>query len=177
MRCVGVRDELSDKGGVGVRLRPPRQAVDRRSVGWWRTQWLLATAAPVLVLGLLGWLIEPARFWLLLPAMVIAVPGLLASALLPPWWYRMHRWEITDEAVYVRTSWLWTEARIAPLSRIQTVDTLRGPVQRLFGLATLTVTTASAKGALRIPGLAEDEAVEMAHRLARITQATPGDAT
>ncbi|WAL95418.1 PH domain-containing protein [Streptomyces sp. Je 1-369] len=160
-----------------LRLRPPRHPLDRRAVAWWRTQLLLTVAAPVAVLGLLGALIAPARFWLLLPAVVIAVPGLLVGVLLPLWWYRVHRWEVTDNAVYVRTGFFWMEGRIAPMSRLQTVDTMRGPVQRIFGLTTVTVTTASARGALKVKGLDHATATELAERLALVTQATPGDAT
>jgi membrane protein YdbS with pleckstrin-like domain len=151
--------------------------LDRRAVRWWQTQWLALVVPPVLVLVLLGILITPARFWLLLPAVVIAVPGLLVSVFLPLWWYRVHRWEVTDSAVYVRTGFLWQEWRIAPMSRIQTVDTVRGPLQQVFGLASVVVTTASAKGAVRIEGLDHEVAAELAEQLTQITGATPGDAT
>ena len=160
-----------------VRLRPPRNTLDRRAVGWWRAQWLLLTAVPVLVLGLLGAFIGSARFWLLMSAAVMAVVGLACAVLFPLWWFRTHRWEVTGEAVYVRTGVVRQEWRIAPMSRIQTVDTVRGPLEQLWRLATVTVTTASAKGAVRIEGLDHEVAAELAERLTRITQDTPGDAT
>ncbi|MFJ2112794.1 MULTISPECIES: PH domain-containing protein [unclassified Streptomyces] len=163
--------------GTGVRLRPPNNTLDRRAIGWWRTQWLLLTVVPVAVLAVLGALIAPARPWLLIPAGVLAALGLLCTALLPAWWYRVHRWEVTDEAVYVRTGFFWQEWRIAPMSRIQTVDTVRGPLEQLFKLSTVIVTTASSKGAVHIAGLDHELAAELAERLTHITRATPGDAT
>ncbi|MFF8552335.1 PH domain-containing protein [Streptomyces sp. NPDC015501] len=163
--------------GAAVRLRPPRNTLDERAVGWWRTQWLLLTAAPVVPLAVLGTLIGPARFWLLLPAAVLAAAGTAAAVLLPLWWFRTHRWEVTEDAVYVRTGFFRQEWRIAPMSRIQTVDTVRGPLEQLFRLATVTVTTASAKGAVRIAGLDHEVAADLARRLTRITRETPGDAT
>ncbi len=164
-------------GTGAVRLRPPRNRFDRRVVPWWRVQWLLLVLPPVLVLVLLGVLIEPARFWLFLPAVLIAVPGLLAALFLPGWWYRVHRWEVTDSAVYVHTGYFWQEWRVAPMSRIQTVDTVRGPLQQAFGLSTVVVTTGSAKGAVKIEGLDHEAAAGLAEQLTRITGATPGDAT
>ncbi|MDQ0983828.1 PH domain-containing protein [Streptomyces sp. V2I9] len=163
--------------GAAVRLRPPRNTLDERAVGWWRTQCLLLTAAPVVPLAVLGALIAPARFWLLLPAAVLAAAGTAAAVLLPLWWFRTHRWEVTRDAVYVRTGFFRREWRIAPMSRIQTVDTVRGPLEQLFRLATVTVTTASAKGAVRIAGLDHEVAADLAQRLTRITRDTPGDAT
>ena len=71
---------------------------------------------------------------------------------MPFWRYRVHRWEVTDDAVYTRTGWLWQEWRIAPMSRIQTVDTARGPLEQLFRLASVTVTTASARRPAQDPG-------------------------
>lgn len=132
---------------------------------------------PVVPLAVLGALIEPARLWLLLPAAVLAAAGTAIALLLPLWWFRTHRWEITEDAVYVRTGYFRQEWRIAPMSRIQTVDTVRGPLEQLFRLATVTVTTASAKGAVRIEGLDHEVAAGLAERLTRITCDTPGDAT
>ncbi|MCX4822281.1 PH domain-containing protein [Streptomyces sp. NBC_01142] len=161
----------------GARLRPPNNTLNKRVLGWWRVQLLLTAAVPVAVLAVLGLLIEPARLWLLVPAAVLAVLGLACTLLLPMWWFTVHRWEVTDEAVYVRSGAFWQEWRIAPMSRIQTVDTMRGPLEQGFRLATVVVTTASSKGAIKIEGLDHELAAELAERLTRITQATPGDAT
>ncbi|MFH8835781.1 PH domain-containing protein [Streptomyces sp. NPDC017868] len=164
-------------GEDAVRLRPPRNAVDERAVTWWRGRLLVTTAVPVAVLAVLATLIGPARSWLLLAAGTVAALGLACTAFFPAWWFRVHRWEVTDEAVYVRTGALWQEWRIAPMSRIQTVDTVRGPLEQALRLATVTVTTASSKGAIRIEGLDHELAAELAERLTALTRAAPGDAT
>ena len=72
---------------------------------------------------------------------------------MPQWRYRVHRWETSADAVYTQSGWFNQERRIAPISRIQTVDSHRGPFEQLFGLANVTVTTASAAGPLEIHGL------------------------
>ena len=113
------------------------------------------------------------------------VAGLVATAVvaaahatvMPQWRYRVHRWEVAPEAVYTRAGWLHQESRIAPISRIQTVDSERGPLEQLFGLADVTVTTASAAGPLSIEGLDRATAERLVDELTVAAQATRGDAT
>ena len=60
------------------------------------------------------------------------------------------------------------------MSRIQTVDYEEGAFARLFGLASVTVTTASAAGALAIVGLDKRLARELVEQLTRRADAVPG---
>jgi len=138
-------------------------------------QWVVTIviiAGPLLVLGIL---IERARIWFLLPTLIIVVAGLVAAVVQPRVSSRIHRWEVTDDAVYSRTGWLWQEWRAAPLSRVQTVDLVRGPLQQQFGLATVTVTTASAKGAVKVEALDAEQAELLVQRLTVLTEHSPGD--
>ena len=98
-------------------------------------------------------------------------------AVVPSWRYLVHRWEVTDTAVYTQTGWWARERRIAPMSRIQTVDHVEGAISRLFGLATVTATTASAAGALEISGLDKDVARRLVDDLTVKADAVEGDAT
>lgn len=118
-----------------------------------------------------------ARPWLAPPLWLMAFVTAVEVLVVPLWRYRVHRWETTDKAVYAATGWFVREWRVAPISRIQTVDTEAGPLQQLLGLATVTVTTASAQGPVRIAGLAKPTAVRVAEQLTEIAQVTEGDAT
>jgi membrane protein YdbS with pleckstrin-like domain len=115
-----------------------------------------------------------------LPWWVFALAGgahLAWAAVVPQWRYLVHRWEVTETAVYTQTGWWARERRIAPMSRIQTVDHAEGAVERLFRLATVTVTTASAAGALQISGLDRDVARQLVDELTLKADAVEGDAT
>ena len=143
-------------------LRDPRERVSPRArVMWWCTHAAgSAVLLGALVAGVL--LTETLRWWLVPPVAV----ALAAYAAVVPWWrYRVHRWEMTATAVYTQTGWWARERRVAPISRVQTVDLEQGAVARLFGLATVTVTTASAAGALAIPGLEDSLARELVDEL------------
>lgn len=160
-----------------LRLRPPRHRVSPRAVTWWTTQAILlaVTTLIVPVVGLIVW--PQARPWLVVVTLALAVLAVAYVLVMPRWRFRVHRWETTDDAVYTSTGWINQEWRVAPMSRIQTVDAERGPLQQLFGLSTVTVTTASAAGALRLEGLDHPLAVDLVDQLTKTTQATPGDAT
>jgi uncharacterized protein len=157
-------------------MRPPANQVHPRAVLWWTLQsavfWVIVLAG----LGT-GLYFADAPGWFV--AITVGVAVIAAADLLiePRLQFRLHRWEVTDQAVYVQHGVLVREWRIAPLSRVQTVDSERGPLQQSLGLATVTVTTASASGPLKIRGLDRDEAAALVDRLTAITEATPGDAT
>ncbi|GAA4620865.1 PH domain-containing protein [Actinoallomurus vinaceus] len=161
---------------AGLTLRPPRNRVERRAIGWWTAQSSLFALPVPIVFAILFLCIPPARTWFAWCLVGTLVPGLVYMAVMPVWRYRVHRWETTDEAVYASSGWLWQRWRVVPLSRVQTVDSLRGPVQQLFGLSGITVTTASTAGAVKIKGLDHRVAADVVQHLTRCTQATPGDA-
>ena len=114
------------------------------------------------------------RWWMVAIAAVLVAVSVLV---VPQWRYLVHRWEVTATAVHTQTGWWSRERRIAPMSRIQTVDYAEGPVERLFGLASVTVTTASAAGALSIAGLRRDRARQLVDELTLRADAVEGDAT
>jgi membrane protein YdbS with pleckstrin-like domain len=110
--------------------------------------------------------------------LVLYVVVAIAYVVAMPWVrYRVHRWESTDDAVYTQTGWLSRERRIAPMSRVQTVDYEQSAVGRLLGLASVTVTTASAAGPLSIQAIDKEVADQLVADLTRRTEAEAGDAT
>jgi membrane protein YdbS with pleckstrin-like domain len=122
-------------------------------------------------------LFGPVRPWLGPLLWVATAIFAVNLVFMPTYRYRIHRWETTDRAVYALTGWLWREWRIVPVSRIQSVDTVQGPLERLLRLATISVTTASREGLVKIEGLDEAVAESAVRRLGEITQDTAGDAT
>jgi hypothetical protein len=135
--------------------------------------WILPVAAQVI-----WFLVHPTPGWL--HAVVAAVTVVLMAlhlGVVPVWRYRVHRWEISPQAVFTRTGWLVQQRRIAPISRVQTVDTYRGPLDRLFGLANVTVTTASSAGAVHIVALDTDVADRVVEQLTDIAALGAEDAT
>jgi membrane protein YdbS with pleckstrin-like domain len=128
---------------------------------------------------LLGWVVvDPdRRIWQVAVAVVAVPMATLTAIAVPRWRYRVHRWEVTDDAVYSRSGWLTQESRVAPISRVQTVDTERGPLERILDLSTVTVTTASSAGAVHISLLDRAVAEQTVTRLTETAARHRGDAT
>ena len=157
-------------------LRDPAERVSPRARLMWTVEAIvnsLFTLGLYVVVGLL-WDPVPFSWWAVVGLGVLMLAYVL---LMPRWRYAVHRWEVTETAVYTQTGWWSIERRIAPMSRIQTVDYVEGVFSRMFGLATVTVTTASAAGALEIAALDRTLARELVERLTRRADAVTGDAT
>ena len=105
--------------------------------------------------------------WLLWTSAALVAAGGLHVSVMPRWRYRVHRWEVTPQAVYTQAGWFTVERRVAPVARIQTVDSERGPLEQLFGITKVTITTASAAGPLKIHGLDAATAARLADELTR----------
>nr|WP_232327975.1 PH domain-containing protein [Kibdelosporangium sp. MJ126-NF4]CEL15544.1 transmembrane protein, distant homology with ydbS [Kibdelosporangium sp. MJ126-NF4]CTQ98210.1 transmembrane protein, distant homology with ydbS [Kibdelosporangium sp. MJ126-NF4] len=159
---------------MNVYLRAPRNRVSPRAVRWWFTRTALIVLPLPCVLLVLFALLPPARpvfGWL---TVAFAVPALAWLAVEPWWRWRVHRWEVTADAVYVASGWLWQRWRVVPLTRVQAIDTVRGPLQQLFGLTGVSVTAAVTAGSARIVGLDHRFATDLVDQLTAATAATTG---
>ncbi|WP_205413061.1 PH domain-containing protein [Austwickia chelonae] len=162
---------------AGFALRLPRHRAHPRARHMWRTRAALSWLFLVVPLAGAVWLFENFRGWTVYALIVASVCAVAHVVVMPEWRYRVHRWETDDIAVYTRAGWLTQTSRIAPITRIQTVDSKYGVIHRLFGLGSFTVTTASASGSLEIDGLERQVVEELVSRLTLVTSQDPGDAT
>jgi membrane protein YdbS with pleckstrin-like domain len=158
-------------------LREPLHRVDPRARWYWAASAALRWSI-LIALQLALWLSLPHPSQLHAIALWTTVGlALVHVGVMPQWRYFVHRWEDTDTAIYTQSGWITQERRIAPIARIQTVDTHRGPLEQLFGLANVTVTTASAAGPLHIHGLSRARADQLVADLTARTQSASDDAT
>jgi membrane protein YdbS with pleckstrin-like domain len=162
--------------------REPAWSLSRSAIGLWTVQGVVFTVVEAVVVAvLIVFVPSDAGLWTVLvrwvaPAVVL-VTAVVDIGVQPRLRYRVHRWEVTGDAVYTLTGWLTRTWTLVPISRIQTVDVNRGLVQQLFGLATVAVLTASSQGTVRIPHLEADVARRVAEDLARRAEQVRDEAT
>ena len=134
------------------------ERLDRKIRQWWIVSEALSGLVLGLILGVLGYLAFEI-IWLAVPAVVVFV---VVAAVYAQYRYRNWLFEVHDDHLEIEYGVVRKVSVVVPYVRVQHIDTNRGPVERLLGLATLRVYTAGSAGAdLGIPGLARFRAEEM----------------
>jgi uncharacterized protein len=125
-------------------------------------EWLITTLVLfAIALALSGWVF---RFRILPSAMLLGGALLIAAV----YWFFMSRsfplagYALRERDVVYKRGWLVQSVRMVPFVRIQNCTVKNGPLERKYGLASLTIYTAGSSGAdLQIPGLTAEEADQM----------------
>jgi uncharacterized protein len=156
-----------------VILRDPAQRLDPRVRRLWALELLfvavgLAVAVAVVstVLVQTGATIAAAVVGVV-GGLVVVVGGIAGVLVAPGVAYDRFGYEVTDLGLYVASGIVWRRWQVVPHARVQTVDTRSGPLQRLFGVVSVAVTTASAEGGTEVPGLDPQVADTLVTELAR----------
>lgn len=88
--------------------------------------------------------------------------------ILPPIRYARWKFDLNQDYLDIARGIIWRKRFIIPFIRVQNTDTRQGPILRMFGLASVTVSTAA--GAHEIPGLDETTAESLRDRAAEFAR-------
>ena len=130
----------------------------------WRAQGALAAFGALLLAGVARPSAPGGSVWLLLPALVFVV----AACLVPELRWSRWRYEIRDEEIDLRHGTVTITRTLIPMLRVQHVDTTRGPLDQVLGLATVVVHTAAGK--TTIPALDDEYAGRLRDQIARLAR-------
>lgn len=131
---------------------------------------------------------------LLVAPILFTVPAVLVGVLTGLWWISAILWGFAAVIVLVRLSliertwrsWGYVEREddlyithgvlfrslvAVPYGRMQLVEVASGPLERSFGLATVSLKTASPETNATIPGLPPEEAARLRDRLTELGEA------
>ncbi|MGI9084273.1 MAG: PH domain-containing protein [Aeromicrobium sp.] len=128
---------------------------------------MLVVGAASAVLAIVG--VGPA--WLTALLSVLAVTLLALTAWIWVWAGRnTASWGYaeSEDDLLVTGGLMYRRLVAVPYGRMQFVDVQAGPVDRAFGIATVTLHTASTETAANIPGLPAEEATRLRNRLTEL---------
>jgi membrane protein YdbS with pleckstrin-like domain len=157
---------------IPERLPEAGSQLDPRAKSLWRVGSAVGGAITVLIVAVASFglrLLEEDVYdiiWPILITGIVLVLALLNLWLSPNLRYRYWRYDIRAEEADLQHGWLTRTRQLVPMSRIQHVDTRRGPLDRRFGLASVVLYTAA--GPAYIPALATDVAADVRDRIATL---------
>ena len=173
-----------DVDGSGVLAALPREdgmeRLDPRVVPYWLLTGLFSTLVLCCFLGGAALFVHmqfEEHFVLVVTAVsLLGGSSLIWSLISPSLAYARWRYQVDHEVLRMRYGILFHEERSIPISRMQHIDLTRGPIERLFGLATLVVFTAGNEGsAFRVPGLTAARAREIRDQVLQPAAMTSSD--
>ena len=118
----------------------------------WGFEWLPLWTIPVMLVG-----------WLALTVLMV-----WAAWRMPRLEYEYTRYQVRPDGIEICKGVFWRSATAVPRSRVQHIDVSQGPLQRKYGLATLTVYTAGSEfNQVTLSGIAHDTALRLRDFLLR----------
>ena len=115
---------------------------------------------PALILGIaFGWWWVSLLLWALAAVIVVVRYGLIGRT------WRSWGYVERDDDLYITHGVLFRTLVAVPYGRMQLVEVGSGPLERAFGLASVTLKTASPDTNATIPGLPPEEAARLRDRL------------
>lgn len=89
---------------------------------------------------LLNFTFGPFLIWGLLLAIIIWAS---LDIILIPFRYQVHHYQVTEQAIKLKSGFFWRSTTIIPLVRVQNISLDQGPLLRFFDLTSLVISTAS----------------------------------
>ena len=138
-------------------------AIERTYLKVLRLEWIISSLVVLVILSLLFFFIDRLQItWL----MAVAGTAWLLLAVISYWImdksFSRKAYAIREKDVIYRTGWIVRRLQICPFNRIQHCSIHSGPLERQFGLASLSLFTAGSEGSdMKIPGLTESHAASL----------------
>lgn len=161
-RCVAAASGPGVDEPTWLRPSPRLRTLRRYEVG--------AVTVVVAVAGAVGPWAAGAAWLSPVVAVVVLVAGGVADVVVGR---RVRAWGFTERAedLLVRRGVLFRRMSVVPYGRMQYIEVTAGPLERMFGLATVQMHTAAAATDARLPGLPAAEAARLRDQLTTLGEA------
>ena len=143
------------------------EKLSKRALGCMYTAAIIGVVIGVSILVVINvvWLI-PNNIGIGTTISIVLAILLIANATISPYFrFHRYRYSINDEFIDIYEGYIFVERNIVPLERLHKMQTLRGPIDRMFKVAKVVVTTAGGDVTLRF--LDEEKADFIAESLGR----------
>ena len=141
------------------------EKLSKRALGCMYVATALASVIALAVIGAVNWLwIFPKDMDMLKAVSLALVILTLFDALASPYFrYHRYRYSINEECIDIKEGYLFVKRNIVPIERLHKLQTLKGPIDQMFKVAKVVVTTAGGDVTIRL--LEEEKAEQIAENL------------
>ncbi len=141
------------------------ERLSKRALGCIYTAEIIGDMILLVIIGAVNY------FWLIpkdieigkIISVVLAVCTVGAMFIEPYFRYNRYRYSINEECIDIREGYLFVTRNIVPIERLHKLETSKGPIDQLFHVAKVKVTTAG--GDVTIRFLEEEKAEQIAENL------------
>ena len=143
------------------------EKLSKRALGCMYTATIIATVVGLAIIGAINfiWFIPEKIEAAIITSVVTAIALVINAAIHPYFRYHRYSYKIDDEFIDLREGYIFIERNIVPLERLHKMQTIRGPIDRIFKVAKVVVTTAGGDVTLRF--LDEEKADFIAESLSK----------
>lgn len=98
-------------------------------------------------------------------SLVFGLLLIINAGVSPYFRFHRYRYQIDDEFIDIREGYLFVKREIVPIERLHKMETIRGPIDTMFGVAKVKVTTAGGEVVIRF--LEQEKAERIAEGLGK----------
>jgi hypothetical protein len=154
-------------------MRPePSHRINRQAVALWQIHGLIQTLFMTGAIASIAFTLVLATgspLWTTAFAILpITLHGILATLVFPRIRWRVWRYDLDEHELDLQHGLLVVHRTLVPLVRVQHVDTVQGPIAKLFHLSAVTISTAASTH--EIPALSDDVADELRDRISAMAR-------
>ncbi len=143
------------------------EKLSKRALGCMYTAailWAIIGLAIIVVLNAV-WFVPDEILIGTIVSVILAIVIIVNAAISPYFRFHRYRYCINEDYIDIHEGYIFVERNIVPLERLHKMQTLRGPIDRMFKVAKVVVTTAGGDVTLRF--LDEEKAEFIAESLGK----------
>lgn len=141
------------------------EKLSKRALGCMYVATGIASVVGLLFVSLINWLLFfPKDIGIGKMLSLVLVVIIILNALISPYFrYCRYRYSINDECIDIKEGYLFVSREIVPIERLHKLQTEKGPIDQIFKVAKVNVTTGG--GDVTIRFLEEEKAEKIAESL------------
>src|SRR5215210_780378 len=148
----------------------PSQRLAPQARWAWRLSWAAGCIVALVVAGTAGGSLPVP--WQAIVMGLLGVALLVGTPVVPELRWRRWRWEVREHEIDLQRGVVIVRRTLIPMTRVQHVETERGPIGQALGLSTVEIHTAA--GSHQIPLLRDLDAGRMRARIAELARTDDG---